>query len=268
MYQDDRLEQIFRCIVDSYVKTAQPVGSKIVSEMYEGSLSPASIRNVMAVLESMGLIEQPHTSAGRIPTTRGYRHYVNRFTQQDTHSDDYELEVSEIMSKINDIEHVAELVVHQLSEWTDNAGVMFVKNVRRQSTIFDDFRLNSTDHADRLTARVYVDGASKVMKQPEFADIKCARSLLRLFEAKQQLMDILEKDLDLDATHIYIGNETYSPSEDISYDSISIVVKRYSYRDRPVGCLGVIGPSRMHYDRAVSVVNTLADRLTNVLNQF
>lgn len=268
MYQDDRLEQIFRCIVDSYVKTAQPVGSKIVSQMYEGSLSPASIRNVMAVLESMGLIEQPHTSAGRIPTARGYRYYVNRFMQFDTYLQDYDSELEEIMSKISDIEHVAELVVHQLSEWTDNAGVMFVKNVRRRSTIFEDFGIGIPEEASQLTARIYVDGASKVLRQPEFADINCARSLLSLFEAKQQLMEMFEKDLDLDSTHIYIGSETQSNSDGISYDNVSIVVKRYSYRDRPVGCLGVIGPSRMHYDRAVGVVNTLADRLTDVLNQF
>ncbi|MCA9396716.1 MAG: hypothetical protein KC649_06055, partial [Candidatus Omnitrophica bacterium] len=135
-------------------------------------------------------------------------------------------------------------------------------------TIFEDFGIGIPEEASQLTARIYVDGASKVLRQPEFADINCARSLLSLFEAKQQLMEMFEKDLDLDSTHIYIGSETQSNSDGISYDNVSIVVKRYSYRDRPVGCLGVIGPSRMHYDRAVGVVNTLADRLTDVLNQF
>jgi len=108
MYQDDRLEGVFKCIVEAYIQTAEPVGSRTVSRMYPGGLSPASIRNVMADLEDMGYIQQPHTSAGRIPTALGYRYYVDRMITQEAKRPADLPDAHETLARAQDIEDVAE----------------------------------------------------------------------------------------------------------------------------------------------------------------
>lgn len=244
MYQDDRLDAIFKCIVEAYIQTAEPVGSRTVSRMYAEGLSPASIRNVMADLEEMGYIQQPHTSAGRIPTARGYRYYVDRMIPGDAKRSAEIPDTHEALSRAaSDVEDVAETAAQLLAELTQNAGMAFVRNPSRD--------------------RLYVDGARHVFGQPEFSDIQRAQALLRALEIKRALMEFLEKDIHDEDTHIYIG-------EEISCEGLretSMVVKRYTFHGRPIGCLAVIGPTRMRYDRTVGIVSRLADDVSEFLDE-
>ena len=265
-YQDDREESIFRCIVESYIETASPVGSRAVSKHYGGSLSPASIRNVMADLEEMGLIQHPHTSAGRIPTARGYRHYVDNLMCDLEKMETDIPELHEILSQTEDIEDVAEKVSRLLADLTHNAGVFFVKNVKRISVLrdqpieFGSKRLETTQGYNRL----YVDGTSHVFEQPEFSDIHRAQMLLKAIELKEELTSFLDRGLDEEKIHIYIGEEIQCGQ----LSDFSMVVKQYSLQGRPMGCVGVIGPTRMHYEKTVGVVSRLADTMTEFLNDW
>lgn len=268
LYQDDRLEGVFRCIVESYIQTAEPVGSRTVSRMYPGALSPASIRNVMADLEEMGYIQQPHTSAGRIPTPRGYRYYVDRMISDEAKRIDEIPQAHESLARAHDIEDVAETASHLLAELTQNAGLAFVRNLARIAYIQDAGGTQEPTAPRRAPAgdyhRLYVDGARHVFGQPEFSDILRAQALMRALEVKRTLVDFLEKDIDDDATHVYIGEEVSCEG----LREVSMIVKRYTWRGRVVGCLAVIGPTRMRYDQAVGIVSCLADEVTEVLSEI
>ncbi len=270
MYQDDRLEGVFKCIVEAYIQTAEPVGSRTVSRMYPGGLSPASIRNVMADLEEMGYIQQPHTSAGRIPTALGYRYYVDRMISQEAKRPADLPEAHETLARAQDIEDVAETASHLLAELTQNAGLAFVRNLSRFSYVTDDGEL-STPASDALHRsrtgdyhRLYVDGARHVFGQPEFSDTQRAQALLRALEIKRALVDFLEKGIHDDATHVYIGEEVSCEG----LREVSMIVKRYTFHGRPVGCLAVMGPIRMHYGRTVGIVSRLADEVSEVLDEI
>ena len=130
--EQTRHDDIFKCIVESYVETAEPVGSRFVSKMYKGNLSPATIRNVMADLEEMGLIHQPHTSAGRVPTDKGYRYYVDSFLKKSTEFEEMP-ELRKLLKKASNIEDIAERMSRLLADLTGNAGILYLKNVRRIS---------------------------------------------------------------------------------------------------------------------------------------
>jgi len=261
--QDDRLDMIFRCIVETYVETAIPVGSRAISKRRDVHLSPASIRNVMADLEEMGFIRQPHTSAGRMPTERGYRYYVNRFMSQEGAEESEVAGMEDVLREAHDVEDLAEKVSHLLAELTQNAGICFLKNIRRLA-YFPDAPVSPevmAEDAGRQMCRLYVEGASLVFEHPEFSDIQKAQGLLRAFESKRHLADFFEQDPDDGQTHIYIGEEV--PCDDLS--DVSVVVRKYHRRGNPMGCLGVIGPTRMNYNRAVNVVNGLAETVSDYL---
>jgi len=265
-YQDNRLETIFRCIVEAYIETAVPVGSRAVSKRYEGSLSPASIRNVMADLEEMEFIAHPHTSAGRIPTAKGYRHYVDHLLGDSSEPKAEVPDLHDLLAQSRDIEDVAEKVSRLLADLTHNAGICFLKHVKRVSVLRDIDRDLKSLIQDEVEdhSRLYVDGASHVFEQPEFFDIHRAQNLLRVLELKEALAGFLDRGLDGEDTHVYIGDEIDCGE----LADVSIVVKKYSLGGRPMGCLAVIGPTRMHYGQTVGIVNHLADSVTHFLNEL
>lgn len=269
MYHDDRLDGIFKCIVEAYIQSAEPVGSRTVSRMYSAGLSPASIRNVMADLEEMGFIQQPHTSAGRIPTAKGYRYYVDRMISGEAKRPAELPEAQEALARANDIEDVAETAAQLLAELTQNAGLAFVRNLSRLSYIQDREQQGAAPDvtAARRTGdyhRLYVDGARHVFGQPEFNDIARAQALLRALEIKRALMQFLEKDIHDDATHVYIGEEITCEG----LREVSMIVKRYTFHGRPIGCVAVMGPIRMRYDRTVGIVSKMADAVSGILDEI
>jgi transcriptional regulator of heat shock response len=268
---DKRLDDIFRYIVEMYVETAVPVGSKAVSEMYEGRLSPATIRNVMVVLEDMGLIHQPHTSAGRIPTEKGYRYYVDYLMRRNYED---EINIPDFIAVLQDMHHVetiAEKVSRILSELTNNAGVVLMKNVRGTSYLSRERgdsggSIEARQDFERydIFDRIYIDGASFICEQPEFKDADSIFSLLKTFEVKEGLASFFEKRLLDRKLRIDIGSEVDFPD----LRNVSVISKEYFLDDEPVGCLGVIGPTRMKYDKTSAIVDHMADSFTEFLKHI
>jgi heat-inducible transcriptional repressor len=261
---DNRNDGVFRCIVESYIETATPVGSRIVSKKYPGHLSPATIRNVMADLEEAGLIHQPHTSAGRVPTDRGYRHYVDAFVTPE-HADFEVPDVRPLLQELANIEDAAERMSRLLADLTRNAGVMYLKKVHRISYLADLPReAESPAEEGPVNDRLYVEGTSHIFEQPEFQSPNRIRSLLRAFEEKERLAALLEGDLAREDVQVHIGGEVGSEG----LEGVSMITKEYSVNGLPAGCLGVIGPTRMRYDQAIGVVTKLADAMTAFLNEL
>lgn len=236
-----RQQEVLGLIVREYVETAEPVGSRYISRKL--GLSSATIRNVMADLEDLGFITQPHTSAGRIPSDRGYRYYIDSLMQ-------HKRLKAEALKSMRDqytvalrtLEDVLERTSHLVSDLTSYVGV----------TLFSQY--------DKL----YLDGASHIIEQPEFHDLKKLYALMKCLEQKRDLLDLLHHDFATDALTVHIGRENASSS----LSECSVVTKGYKVKGKVSGRLGVIGPKRMEYDKVIPTVESLADTLTDIFDDM
>ena len=338
-----RRNKILEAIIEAYVSTASPIGSELIAKRLRSSLSSATIRNVMVELEAAGLLEQPHTSAGRVPTDRGYRLYVDslmnvrwllpeqiRQIQQAVHLE--ELEVEQCLERASDVlaelsqqaafviaptvkqstvrqielvqlstrkllcvlianqeemfaSHVVELeepmtreealaLVHFIN--SQLAGVPFSDVIesleRRLLAETDSFyhlvkrSLNILQDAlsTEPNERVYLEGTSYVVAQPEFRrDARKAHQLLRGLEAQERLVDQMRRDLGAERLHVLIGGELHLAG----CEGCSTIAAPLTVGGRVVGAVGVLGPKRMDYPRLSALVDGMARSLTELLTR-
>lgn len=336
---DERKQDILRTVIRAYIDTAEPVGSEVLAQRSKLKVSPATIRSEMAALEAMGYLSQPHPSAGRIPTDRGYRVYV------DTLLEDKELSTNErtrlrrqlvnaleerdrlpeeVARTLATVSHYASLVAQShpdrlvfkhlhlvpmettrvMAVIVTNAGVLRGRMVdlrepvnaeeldqlsRAVSTRLEGYELG--DITDAVLTRVldeaawqqrvvrqltewllhqmlaasrqvHIDGTLNILTQPEFRDARAARSVLGALEREEVLSNLLQSSADR-PVWITIGNE--HGIEDLR--GCSVVAAAYRVGGRDVGTLGIVGPTRMQYARAISLVRYLAASLSDVLTE-
>lgn len=265
----ERRDRIFDIIVRSYIETAEPVGSRTISKRHDvGGLSPASIRNVMADLEEQGLIAQPYTSAGRIPTDKGYRYYVDRLMEPEKVMDKEKDRIHHELAKAKTIEGLVDRVSKVISELTESTALLYIKRLKRVS--FLTHLLEELVESRRLTdffeeePELYVEGAFRIFEQPEFQDMGKMRSLLQAFDEKYDFLQIFVKDLEEEGVHIHIGSENAFGE----LGNISLVIKDCYIGRTPIGGIAVLGPTRMRYSKVVAVVDYVADSITEVAKRF
>lgn len=214
---------ILKAIIEQFIQTAEPVGSKTIVLQFNLNVSPATIRNDMVRLEDQGLIFQPHTSAGRVPTDQGYRLFVNELADYETARKIAHNNIRNII----DHEHAkiakrkVKDILNILTQACDN--ICF-------ATIPDD-------------AHAFFLGTSKILRQREFLNEPMRAS--QIFEVLEQGSKFMEtlKDLPTDETvQIYIGQENLI--EEI--ESCSIIITEYELNGFR-GYIGIIGPTRMPY---------------------
>jgi heat-inducible transcriptional repressor len=219
----DRKQKILSAIVKHFVQTAEPVGSKTILVSYRFSVSPATIRNDMASLEKEGLIYQPYTSAGRVPTDSGYRLYVDEIA-------DYKTAKKKALQKLQQVR--AEYKAEKIREHIYDAVSLLSRATENVSfaTLPDN-------------KRTFYLGLSNVLKQPEFAtDNIRASQVVEVLENNDNFRTLLGNlDID-DKVKIFIGEENIL--EQIK--SCSLVVLTYQ-KAGFIGYMGVIGPTRMNY---------------------
>lgn len=236
-----RQEEVLAIIVKHYVDTAEPVGSRFVSRKL--GLSSATIRNVMADLEDMGFIVQPHTSAGRVPTDKGYRFFIDSLMRLRAIEGQVMRSVREEYSHaLRSLEDTLERTSHLISSLTNYVGI----------TLFSEYD------------KVYLDGTSHIMQEPEFQDFKKLQALVRCLEEKREILDVLHQDLDDDSLKIHIGNENKSGF----LRDCSVVTRGYKIKGKPSGRIGVIGPKRMLYERVIPTIDFLADAVSELLEEI
>ncbi|MCM8761430.1 MAG: heat-inducible transcriptional repressor HrcA [Candidatus Omnitrophica bacterium] len=236
-----RQQEVLGMIVRKYVETARPVGSRYISRKL--GLSSATIRNVMADLEDMGYIAQPHTSAGRIPTDRGYRYFIDSLMRVRSLSEQAAKSIQDEYSHaVRSLEGVLERTAHLISDMTNYVGL----------TLFSQYD------------KVYLDGASHIVEQPEFQDLRKLYALLRCLEQKRDLLNLLKEDFTTDALTIHIGKENVASS----LSDCSVVTKGYKVKGKVSGRLGVIGPKRMVYEKVIPAVEFLADTVSDLLDEL
>lgn len=335
---DNRKRKILYAIITDYIMTAEPIGSRTIAKKYNMGLSSATIRNEMADLEEMGYLEQPHTSAGRIPSDKGYRFYVDSILENyvdrtpvrtpPTH-EEVIVEFDEIIKKYAKI--LANITRHttvakmpklnpdkikriQLIPVASNkmifllvtdTGIVknyllnFCQNIDRNLFEFlnnllndkiagksekDIFEFLQNDIrqmlgevafiADELIKTIllslkqlqetdiYADGTSHILDFPEYKDLGKAKNFFNLLDNKSLLNKVLEPEVDF--IDVRIGRENkFEEMKDLS-----VIKTTYKINGRVAGTIGIIGPTRMDYQKLINEINMMTKELSNILSNI
>lgn len=233
-----RQEQILSSIVEAHTQSANPVGSLNLADKFD--VSPATIRAEMGILEKLGYIIQPHTSAGRVPTDKGYRLYVNKLLK----------DISSKQSKLERVQHAIDSrlavagepnqtvksAVESLVESTHNLGVGLIGDY------------------------LYVSGLADLLGQPEFNRLGSVHEVARLLD---NLEPWLREVAPLERVNVYIGEE--NPIGKAS--GCSLIISRFASPLSNYSYIGVVGPTRQSYQKVMGLVEHVSRRLEEVLSE-
>lgn len=232
---DPRKLKILQAIIEKFIETAEPIGSKLIFEEYDLDVSPATIRNEMAILEHEGYIMQPHTSAGRVPTNQAYRLFVNqmKFNLQLFNKAKHEVDSFRRQYELKQAKEKLYETVAILAHVTQNACF---------STLPDNPRL-------------FYMGISHVLRQPEFiADPESATQVVEVLENRfGELLDSFDIG---EEPAFYIGEENPIPE----IKSCSLLVQRYHYKGFK-GIIGILGATRMNYPYNLAALKSAIELL-------
>ena len=336
---NERKKLILKAIVDAYIANSEPVGSKYLTTNKQIACSSATIRNEMAELEEMGYLEQPHTSAGRIPSEAGYRFYVDQLIDQynltQSEIDELKTALRQKRSELDAIMQTAAALAAKLTNYT----ALSVKPRQARITVnrFEIMRLDETTAvlimliggtvktkyihsgrpippdaamllagalnakltgltADEITMPILMEterimgeydflvspvvkavcetisvfdggelqfeGINKLLSFPDYYDMDRLREMLALFEKKETLLEVLSDETRKDdQVQVFIGRENVVKVMDNS----TLVFKTVSQNGRPVGAIGIIGPTRMDYRRVIATIDSLTRSVTDAL---
>jgi heat-inducible transcriptional repressor len=237
----DRQRNILNAIIKHFIDTAEPVGSNTLIVNYNFRFSPATMRKEMYDLELAGLISQPHTSAGRIPTDKGYRIYLEEMEEKNQ-----SLIEEKVLKEIHQLqkEYFLNKVYHSIHD-----GVSLLAKAT-----------NNVSFATLPNKRTFYLGMSHILKQPEFAqDALAAARVLEVIENNNNFLHILNTiDIEPGEVKCFIGNENIIDE----IKSTSMIVAKYTIQDKPQ-YFGVLGPTRMNHPYNKIMVKELLKIITN-----
>ena len=341
---DDRAKTLLKALVERYIADGQPVGSRTLSRASGLELSAATIRNVMADLEELGLIASPHTSAGRVPTARGYRLFVDTMltaqplnldelarvapevaaARQQLHPDQPQRVIAQAAQMLSSLSSFVGVVTaprkagvfhhieflrlgerrvlvilvapdgdvqnrvimtardhsqRELAEATSYLNSHYaglsIEEVRERlkheiealraeiATLMQAAVQAGTDALAESSENLVVSGERNLLGVQDFGnDLGSLRRLFDMFEHKTELMRLLDTSSRAEGVRIYIGGE----SQVVPFEELSVVTAPYEVDGRIVGTLGVIGPTRMAYERMIQIVDITARPVGNALS--
>jgi heat-inducible transcriptional repressor len=335
---DKRAQILLKTLIERYIAEGQPVGSRTLSRYSGLDLSPATIRNVMADLEELGLIASPHTSAGRVPTPLGYRFFVDTLLiikplesnelhrlEGELHPDNPQRVIQAASQLLSQLTQFAGVVMTPRRRAVTFRHIEFLKlsekrillivvtpegdvqnrilfterdytaaelheaanyiNQNYSGQSFEDVRarlqgelrelrqdlimlmstaLEAGSRALSETGDFVISGERNLLTVQDLSqDVTRLKQLLELFERKSSLLHILDHSLRSQGVQIFIGGESGVAAP----DEVAVVTKPYSVNGEVVGTVGVIGPTRMAYDRVIPIVDVTAKLLSSALSQ-
>ena len=235
-----RRNMILSASISSYLNSATPVSSEALAEDFD--LSSASVRNILAELEDSGLLTHPYTSAGRVPTDKGYRYYVDFLMSQiELLENEKKAVIAEYKNKIERLEDILEKTSEIISKITHYAGIVSLLEWEE---------------------KFFYKGLGQMLEQPEFKDSDKICLLIKMLEEKKRLLDIINRDFN-ETTKIYIGSEIGCPE----IDTCSLVISTYRRGKRKNGRIAVLGPRRMNYDHIIPAIEFVSEVLSDILSQ-
>ena len=238
-----RQREILSQIIEEYAETAAPVGSMTMAKLF--GVSPATIRAEMARLESLGLVAQPHTSAGRVPTDAGYRYYVNNLSNPES-----------------EIENNVETEQRSLERGTHVLEVRVSSQSRADAAIRGavDALVELTGNLGLATigGQLYLSGISRLFTQPEFMDTRRVQSVAKLLD---NLEPWLREAAPGEPLNIFIGQEN-----PIGRNSeVSLIISKFQSPFSDRSYIGVLGPTRQNYSKVMSLVRHAGNMLEEIL---
>ncbi|MBK5253678.1 MAG: heat-inducible transcription repressor HrcA [Peptostreptococcaceae bacterium] len=336
MELSERKLKILQAIITDYVTCAEPVGSRSIAKKFDLGISPATIRNEMSDLEEMGYLTHPHTSAGRVPSDKAYRLYVNTLMMK-THltkvekniiSNRLKSNVSEFELRIKDaasiLSEITNLTSFALTPTKNDDVLKFIKllpvdqktvilmivsskgkitntalkisvpfnndnlellsknmtynyqgrtiNEVLKDSIIKDVHLDISAMSlladnvmpnfmktleEMLNVNLYMEGLTNIFNIPEYNDLKKAKQFLEMLDKKEELTKrMLERE---DGIIVTIGEENL----DETMKDCTVITATYHIDGKPVGKIGVIGPTRMKYDEVTSIMEYLSENLSS-----
>lgn len=336
---DERNKEVLCAVIQCCINSPGPVGSRVVTKKFSFGLSPATIRNIMSDLEEMGYLQQPHTSAGRVPTDSGYRFYVNMLIAEKSSlpkelpsgfykkiemlKNDMNTFPDETSKMLSSLSHYIGITMYPNTNMTALTKIKFLRyrtnqlavilftddGMIRNKTISVELDISQKDLnriaeyinsefggctlaeikksilkemtkdkilCDKLISEaikicknifsslpgsIHISGLSEMLDLPDFCDINKIKELLRTIEDKHTIVRLLDKISNTEGIQVFIGAE--NPLDEMK--KFSMVVSTYKERNKSVGAIGLIGPTRMDYLKAISIVDLTAQYITNVL---
>tara|TARA_B110000259_G_scaffold95546_1_gene110576 strand:+ start:4914 stop:5927 length:1014 start_codon:yes stop_codon:yes gene_type:complete len=331
---DSRAQSLLKTLITHHIDDGQPVGSKTLSASSDLDLSPASIRNIMKDLEDAGFVSSPHTSAGRIPTNKGYRLFVDSLVTVQSLDD---VEISSLKNQLiaSDNKHLISSAANTLSELTKFAGIVMIPKAKKikykhiefigiserrvlviiitddgnvqnsvlytnhdydktslteaanyfnkefsgysveeaKKRLMDDLKHMKTNISDLMSSainsaadnndeadNIVMSGQTKLLETVELSqNVASIRKILEVFEKKSALLKLLESSQHANGIQIFIGEESGYQA----LDECSVITAPYEADGEVLGILGVIGPTRMAYERVIPIVDITAKLLGN-----
>ena len=331
---DSRAQSLLKTLITHHIGDGQPVGSKTLSASSDLDLSPASIRNIMKDLEDAGFVSSPHTSAGRIPTNKGYRLFVDSLVTVQSLDD---IEISSLKNQLiaSDNKHLISSAANTLSELTKFAGIVMIPKVKKikykhiefiglserrvlviivtddgnvqnsvlytnhdydktslteaanyfnkefsgysveeaKKRLTDDLKHIKINISDLMSSainsatdnndegdNIIMSGQTRLLETEELSqNVASIRKILEVFEKKSALLKLLESSHQANGIQIFIGEESGYQA----LDECSVITAPYEADGEVLGILGVIGPTRMAYERVIPIVDITAKLLGN-----
>lgn len=337
---DERKQRILQAIIDDYISSAEPVGSRTLARKHDLGVSPATIRNEMADLEMLGYLEHIHTSSGRIPSSKGYRFYVDGLLPPKPMSDEEKKLIERwYKARVRRIDEVFQETARLISQVTRNVSIVLAPQISQAAfrclqflplddhraivvimtdvgfvenkivempsgASFEDFQrmagvinrclagrtLRSVEgpamqqirdeigdeklYGSALEViqraldsekkeRLYLGGATHMMEQPEFHDVDRIKDILLMLEEEELIKDILHAHMG-GGLEVTIGQE----NEESRIKDCSIITATYHLDGELLGTIAVLGPTRMEYGKAMSLLEYMNTNLASVIRRF
>lgn len=338
---DERKIKILTAIIDDYIATAEPIGSRTIARKYHIGISPATIRNEMADLEELGYLSQPHTSAGRVPSQKGYRYYVDFLLPSKKLSEYENIMIRKIFNKraseLEELVDQAAEVISRLTSYTtitlgpqlkacqlkhiqitridDSKGLLLMltnygsvshhvieipqnfndSDLIRISNILNDnlagknfsgitneiiesIKNEMIEYDEILNilleilienledsienTRIISAGRSKMLEHPEFQNVEKAKKFLSLLEQRDLIINALKDISKPNTINVTIGNE----NPRIELQDFSIITANIAVDKKNLGLFGIMGPTRMEYSKAISILAQVTEYLSRILS--
>lgn len=328
---DTRAQTLLKTLITHHISDGNPVGSKTLSSSSNLDLSPATIRNIMKDLEDAGFVSSPHTSAGRIPTNKGYRLFVDSLVTVQS-LNDFEISSLQKQLVLSDKKHLMNSAANTLSELTKFAGVVMIPKAKKlqykhieflslsekrvlviivtddgnvqnrvlytkhnydkeklveasnyfnkefsgfsmegaKKKLLNDLKNMKGDISDLMSSTIVtstnesnddhliMSGQAKLLETAELSqNVASIKKILEIFEKKSALLNLLESSHNADGIQIFIGEESGYQA----LDECSVITSPYEADGEILGMLGVIGPTRMAYERVIPIVDITAKLL-------
>lgn len=237
-----RKRDLLKIIIDEYIESAEPVGSETLVEKYSLGVSPATVRNEMVNLTQSGFLKQPHTSAGRIPTAMGLKFYISELMKEANLAVRDEVMIKEsLWDQRFQFHRLLRAAAKELSAQTGSLAVAYSED-----------------------GEIYYAGTANILDMPEFYDIDLTRTVLAMIDRQEKISEIFDRAVGEEPVHILIG-------EEIGQDYLEycgVVFAPFGSGKKNAGVIGVIGPSRMRFNKVIPTVRYFGDLLTELSRNY